>query len=85
MGDALDPVTAVIPVDAECGTVVKEEPEAEASTAVTAVTTPADSDGTPVWPWIVGGLVVVVLAAAGGVLIDRRSKKHETDEVATEI
>jgi len=84
-GEALDPITAVIPVDAECGTVAEEEPEAEASTTVTAVTTPADSEGAPVWPWIVGGLVVVALAAAGGVLIARRNKKDETAEVTTEV
>ncbi|WEK61886.1 MAG: HtaA domain-containing protein [Candidatus Microbacterium colombiense] len=86
-GEALDPVTAVIPVNTECGVAVAEEPEteAEASTSVTAVTSPADTDGAPVWPWIVGGLVVVALAGVGGVLIARRNKKDETAEVTTEV
>jgi hypothetical protein len=86
-GEALDPVTAVIPVNTECGVVAPaddEETESEATTAVTAVSEPADSEGAPVWPWIVGGLVVVALAAAGGVLIARR-KKDETAEVTTEV
>nr|WP_237682304.1 HtaA domain-containing protein [Microbacterium sp. B19(2022)] len=86
-GEALDPVTAVIPVDAECGVAVEEEAEvdSEATTAVTAVTEPADEDGAPVWPWIVGGLVVVALAATGGVLIARRNRKDETAETTTEV
>ncbi|WP_205820521.1 HtaA domain-containing protein, partial [Microbacterium sp. K33] len=86
-GEALDPVTAVIPVDAECDVAVEEEAEvdSEATTAVTAVTEPADEDGAPVWPWIVGGLVVVALAATGGVLIARRNRKDETAETTTEV
>ncbi|WP_205820246.1 MULTISPECIES: HtaA domain-containing protein, partial [unclassified Microbacterium] len=86
-GEALDPVTAIIPVDAECGVAMEEEAEvdSEATTAVTAVTEPADEDGAPVWPWIVGGLVVVALAATGGVLIARRNRKGETAETTTEV
>lgn len=85
-GEALDPVTAVIPVAAACGTAVEEEPEtdAEASASVTAVTAPAEGDGAPVWPWIVGGLVVVALAATGGVLIARRTRSTETAETTTD-
>ncbi len=80
-------MTAVIPVDAECGVAVEEEAEvdSEATAAVTAVTEPADEDGAPVWPWIVGGLVVVALAATGGVLIARRNRKDETAETTTEV
>jgi hypothetical protein len=86
-GEALDPVTAVIPVDAECGVAAVEEAEvdSEATTAVTAVTEPADEEGAPMWPWIVGGLVVVALAATGGVLIARRNRKDETAETTTEV
>lgn len=85
-GEQLDPVTAVIPVDTACGTAVAEEPEAdaEASAAVTAVTEPADTEGAPVWPWIVGGLVVVALAAGGGVLIARRSRTAQAEPETTE-
>ncbi|MFD6816789.1 HtaA domain-containing protein [Microbacterium sp. NPDC060132] len=86
-GEQLDPVTAVIPVDTACGTAVAEEPEAdaEASAAVTAVTEPADTEGAPVWPWIVGGLVVVALAAGGGVLIARRSRTAQAEPETTEV
>jgi hypothetical protein len=86
-GEALDPVTAVIPVNTECGAAVEEEPEqeSEAGAAVTAVTEPVDAEGAPVWPWIVGGLVVVALAATGGVLIARRNRKGETAETTTEV
>lgn len=85
-GEQLDPVTAVIPVDTACGTAVAEEPEADAgaSAAVTAVTEPADTEGAPVWPWIVGGLVVVALAAGGGVLIARRSRTAQAEPETTE-
>ncbi|WP_205814124.1 HtaA domain-containing protein, partial [Microbacterium sp. K24] len=42
-GEALDPVTAVIPVDAECGVAAPadDESDSEATAAVTAATTPA--------------------------------------------
>ncbi|WAA66609.1 HtaA domain-containing protein [Microbacterium oxydans] len=85
-GEALDPVTAVIPVNADCG-VAEEKPDAEpeVAAAVTAETEPAESEGAPVWPWIVGGLVVVALAATGGVLIARRNRKDETAETTTEV
>ncbi|PRA82357.1 hypothetical protein CQ045_06700 [Microbacterium sp. MYb66] len=85
-GEALDPVTAVLPVAADCGVVEEEtEVDSEASASVTAATEPAASEGAPVWPWIVGGLVVVALAATGGVLIARRNRKPETAETTTEV
>ncbi|WP_197020503.1 HtaA domain-containing protein, partial [Microbacterium sp. Cr-K32] len=85
-GEQLDPVTAVIPVGAACG-VAEEKPasDSEATAAVTTATEPAASDGAPVWPWIVGGLVVVALAATGGVLLVRRNRKGETAETTTEV
>ncbi|MEV4736460.1 HtaA domain-containing protein [Microbacterium sp. LMX7-1.2] len=87
-GEELDPVTARIPVATACGAPAEEQDDApaEASAATTAVTAVADVDGAPVWPWIVGGLVVVVLAAGGGVLVARRNRaKAEGAEVATEV
>ncbi|WP_101847613.1 HtaA domain-containing protein [Zhihengliuella sp. ISTPL4] len=87
-GEQLDPVSAVIPVDAACGTPAEEqqsEPETEADAAVTAISAPAGSEEAPVWPWIVGGLVVVALAATGGVLIVRRTRRGEPAETTTEV
>ncbi|MCB8043927.1 hypothetical protein JM654_05890 [Microbacterium oxydans] len=52
---------------------------------MTAADEPADAEGAPVWPWIVGGLVVVALAATGGVLIARRNRVAETAETTTEV
>jgi hypothetical protein len=86
-GEALDPVTAVIPVNADCGVVAPaaDESDSEATAAVSAATAPASSQGAPAWPWIVSGLVVVALAAAGGVLIVRRNRaKTEDAGVTTE-
>lgn len=85
-GEQLDPVTAVIPVGAACG-VAEEKPasDSEATAAVTTATEPAASDGAPVWPWIVGGLIVVALAATGGVLIARRNRTEETAQTTTEV
>lgn len=52
---------------------------------VTTAKEPADAEGAPVWPWIVGGLVVILLAATGGVLIVRRNREAETADTATEL
>ncbi|KQR39593.1 HtaA domain-containing protein [Microbacterium sp. Leaf159] len=87
-GEELDPVTALLPVAAECGVAVEEdEPaESEGTAAAASVTAVADTEGAPVWPWIVGGLVVVVLAVGGGVLIGRRTRATaENAEVTTEV
>ncbi|KYJ97182.1 HtaA domain-containing protein [Microbacterium sp. CH1] len=86
-GEELDPVSAVIPVDGACGTPAEEEsePEAEADAAVTAISAPVATEEAPVWPWIVGGLVVVALAATGGVLIVRRTRRGEPAETTTEV
>ncbi|KAB1889828.1 hypothetical protein F6W69_17545 [Microbacterium oxydans] len=81
-GEELDPVTAVIPVGADCGVEAeKPESDSEATAVVTAAEEPADAEGAPVWPWIVGGLVVVALAA----LIARRNRVAETAEMTTEV
>ena len=85
-GEELDPVTAIIPVSTDCGVAAeKAEVDSEATAVVTTATEPADSEGAPVWPWIVGGLVVVALAATGGVLIARRNRKDETAQATTEV
>ena len=85
-GEELDPVTAVIPVGADCG-VAEEKPDSDsaATAVVTTANEPADAEGAPVWPWIVGGLVVILLAATGGVLIVRRNREAETADTATEL
>ena len=84
-GEELDPVSATIPVGAECGAAAPVDDEEEGSAAangVTALADTSDGEGAPVWPWIVGGLIVV-LAAAGGVLVARRSRaKDEAAETA---
>ncbi|KAB1862793.1 hypothetical protein F6A08_16305 [Microbacterium algeriense] len=84
-GEALDPVSAVIPVNADCGIATEEQVDAEAETTatVTAATEPATAEGAPVWPWIVGGLVVVALAATGGVLIARRNRADDSKATPT--
>ena len=84
-GEALDPVSAVLPVNADCGIAAEEQADADPETtaAVTAATEPAAADGAPVWPWIVGGLVVVALAATGGVLIARRNRADDTEPTPT--
>ncbi|MFF7291268.1 HtaA domain-containing protein, partial [Microbacterium sp. NPDC008134] len=86
-GEQLDPVSAVIPVGADCGVaapVDEEEAEPEATTSVTVVTEVADEQGgVPVWVWIVGGLVVVALVGTGGVLIGRRSRSTAEQAVTT--
>ena len=86
-GEALDPVSAVIPVGADCGVAapVDEESDSEASAAVTAVTEVADEQGAPIWPWIVGGLVLAALVGAGGVYLGRRSNKPALAETTTEV
>jgi len=76
----------VIPVGADCGVAEEKlESDSAATAAVTTANEPADAEGAPVWPWIVGGLVVILLAATGGVLIVRRNREAETADTATEL
>ena len=65
-GEQLDPVSAVIPVDATCGTpVAVTGGEAAASAAgPAATTTAADVSSAPVWPWAVGGIALVLAVGA---------------------
>ncbi|GAB3598223.1 HtaA domain-containing protein [Microbacterium tumbae] len=80
-GEALDPVSAVVPVDAECGTAPVAEPEAETAVTDTQVEeVPEETGGdAPVWPWIAGGAVLLVLAFAAGLLVARRGRNGAAD------
>ena len=84
-GEELDPVTASIPVPAACGVAAEDEPEEESqgTAAAASVTAVADVEGAPVWPWIVGGLVIVALGAGAGVLIARRNRANAEGADAT--
>ncbi len=68
-GEALDPISAIIPVGTDCGTGV-EEP----------VTTPEDSEAhaMPLWPWVTGGIVLAALIAAGVGFGAVRRRRAET-------
>ncbi len=70
-GEALDPVSAVIPVGADCG-VSTGEPGGEGQEEPGAT-----EDSAPVWPWIAGGLVLAALIAGGVVIARRRSAKAD--------
>ncbi|GAA1856573.1 HtaA domain-containing protein [Microbacterium koreense] len=82
-GEALDPVSAVVPVEADCGVtapVVEEEPVAQPEAAEPEAT--AASESSPVWPWAVGGIaLVLVVAAATWIVIARRRSAHGPDGV----
>ena len=66
-GDALDPVSAFLPLDAACGAepveaTAEEVPVAEA-TAAEAVST--EPEAAPVWPWAVGGIALGTISDPG--------------------
>lgn len=65
-GEELDPVSAVIPVGADCGATAEAPLGEEPGVA---------EDSAPVWPWIAGGLVLAALLAGGGMLIARSRKQ----------
>ncbi len=80
-GEELDPVSAVIPVDADCGVVVAE-PIAEEETPAEPEET--DAASAPVWPWIAGGALLALLLGIGiGVLVSR-GRKGAASETASE-
>jgi len=64
-GEALDPVSAVLPVADDCAVaapaVADEVPVAEAAEAEAVSAVPAAA---PMWPWAVGGIVLVLAAGA---------------------
>lgn len=77
-GEALDPVSAVIPVGADCGAAAPEpQANADAVVAEVAVQNAADDGEAPVWPWILGSLLVIAVAVTAGVLISRRGKGED--------
>lgn len=75
-GEEMDPVTAVLPLPSECGAAAAENAEEAATTSVQrtddATAAAADAEA-PVWPWIVGGIVLVLLIALlVWILVSRR-------------
>ena len=74
-GEALDPVSAVLPVDADCGVVVvaapaEDVPVAEA-TDVDAIA--AEPAAAPIWPWAVGGIALALgIGAVVWIVLSRR-------------
>ena len=75
-GESLDPVSAVIPLDAACG-VAAVESEAESTGGqdepVAAAPISADVEDAPVWPWIAGGaLLALLIVGAAWIVIARR-------------
>lgn len=71
-GEALAPVSATIPVNADCGVAAEVVPPVKA--------TRIDQPSAPVWPWILGGgLIILALAVAAGVVVARRRSANTTD------
>lgn len=73
-GEELDPVSAVLPVAADCAiapvAVEEETPVAEA-TEVEAIS--ADQTAAPVWPWAVGGIALALgIGAVVWIVVTRR-------------
>ena len=77
-GEALDPVSAVIPVDAACGASAAVADEAAAIAAPPqATTTAGDAQAGAVWPWAVGGIALVLaVGAVVWVVTARRRAAH---------
>lgn len=72
-GEELDPISAVIPVTADCVTAVPAEAEEPVDAApVTTAEAAASADAAPVWPWIAGGIGLLAVLVAAGVLVARR-------------
>ncbi|MBD3751820.1 MAG: HtaA domain-containing protein [Micrococcales bacterium] len=72
-GEQLDPVSAVIPVTADCVTAAPAVAEEPADAApLTTEDAASSSPEAPVWPWIAGGIGLLAVIVAAGVLIARR-------------
>lgn len=72
-GEELDPISAIIPVTADCLTgapAAADEPVAAVEGAAEDVA--STSDPAPVWPWIAGGVGLLAVIVVAGVLIGRR-------------
>lgn len=83
-GEEMDPVTAVLPLPPECGAAAAEIEEEAATTSVQrtddATAAAADAEA-PVWPWIVGGIVLVLLIALlVWILVSRRRAAARSGE-----
>lgn len=60
-GEALDPVSAVLPISAECGVEpAASEADAPVAEAVKTDAATADPAAAAVWPWAIGGIVVAL-------------------------
>jgi len=74
-GDALDPVSAVLPVATDCAVapVATTEGEAPVAEAAEVEAISADPASAPVWPWAVGGIALaLVIGAAVWIVVSRR-------------
>lgn len=77
-GSELDPISATIPVDADCGAAPVEEDAPVAAAPEKAKPIAAVTDGAPAWPWLVGGgVALLAIGLAAGVLIGRRRTAAE--------
>ncbi|GAA5034249.1 hypothetical protein GCM10025738_18550 [Microbacterium fluvii] len=81
-GEQLDPVSAEIPVPADCEVVVAAPAEDGVEAAPEQTDAVATSDeGAPIWPWALGGLVLVAaVAAVVAVNVARRRKAAGAEE-----
>ncbi|GAA3036403.1 HtaA domain-containing protein [Microbacterium dextranolyticum] len=81
-GSELDPVSATIPVAADCGApVTAEKAEAAAAPPVTVHEAEPAAEAAPLWPWALGGgLVLVAALVVTGVLIARRRRAESVHE-----
>ncbi|QTV80628.1 HtaA domain-containing protein [Microbacterium sp. NIBRBAC000506063] len=82
-GEELDPVSAVIPVAADCGAPVEAEPIVEAA-PIEEAPEESDAGGAPVWPWIAGGVLLALLLGIGIGVLATRGRKPAAAEVAAE-
>ncbi len=71
-GEALDPISAAIPVTADCVTAVPVAEEPTDAAPVTTEDAASPTDAASVWPWIAGGVGLLAVIVAAGVLIARR-------------
>ncbi|KRA25080.1 hypothetical protein ASD65_12095 [Microbacterium sp. Root61] len=82
-GEAMDPVSAVIPVDGCEVTAAAAENEKPVAAEQTAVV--EDEASAPVWPWIVGGGVLLLIGAAAWIIVARRrASAHSASETPVE-
>ncbi|HEY9306620.1 MAG TPA: HtaA domain-containing protein [Microbacterium sp.] len=73
-GEVLDPVSAVLPVAADCAVApVAVEEETPVAEATEAEAISADQTAAPVWPWAVGGIALALgIGAVVWIVVTRR-------------